>query len=147
MFIILILTIGCVGGVEVDKLQKQIIINESNHENMKRIVEKQSINSVKVIKAKVTAYAPHDNKSGICNDGTPNTTATGTYPKVGIVAVDPRKIPYGTEMHIPGYGYAIAEDTGSALREYNGIQIDVVMNSYEEAIQWGVKYVDVTLEV
>jgi 3D (Asp-Asp-Asp) domain-containing protein len=78
-------------------------------------------------------------------DNTPNTTSTGHLPSRGIVAVDPKKIPYGTKLHIPGYGQAVAQDTGSALRKYNGIQIDVVLPTYKEAKEWGVRYLDVKL--
>lgn len=92
------------------------------------------------IRAIVTAYAPYDNKSGICNDGTPDTTATNTKPKRGTIAVDPKRIPYGTKLYIPEYGYGIVEDTGSALRkDKNNIRIDVYMDTYEEAIEWGKK--------
>jgi 3D (Asp-Asp-Asp) domain-containing protein len=95
------------------------------------------------IKAKVTAYAPNDNKSGICNDGD-ILTSTGKIASRGMVAVDPKKIPYGTKLYIPGYGIAEAQDTGGAIRAYDGVQIDIVMDSYEEAIEWGVRYLDVT---
>jgi 3D (Asp-Asp-Asp) domain-containing protein len=42
-------------------------------------------------------------------------TATGTTVRKGTVAVDPRVIPLGTQMYIPGYGYGVAEDTGGAV--------------------------------
>jgi len=42
-------------------------------------------------------------------------TATGTTVHKGTVAVDPRVIPLGTRMDIPGYGYGVAEDTGGAI--------------------------------
>ncbi|MDW7670000.1 MAG: hypothetical protein SCJ93_14340, partial [Bacillota bacterium] len=38
-------------------------------------------NKITTITAIVTAYAPFDNQSGMCNDGDPTSTATGTYPK------------------------------------------------------------------
>ena len=92
------------------------------------------------IRAIVTAYAPYDNKSGMCNDGTPDTTATNTKPKRGTIAADPKRIPYGTKLYIPEYGYGIVEDTGSALRkDKDNIRIDVYMDTYEEAIEWGKK--------
>jgi len=92
------------------------------------------------IRAIITAYAPYDNKSGMCNDGTPDTTATNTTPKRGTIAVDPKRIPYGTKLYIPEYGYGIVEDTGSALRkDKDNIRIDVYMDTYEEAIEWGKK--------
>ncbi|MCR4963881.1 MAG: G5 domain-containing protein [Firmicutes bacterium] len=65
---------------------------------------------------------------------TGNRTATGTWPKVGTIAVDPRYIPLGTRVYIDGYGYATAEDTGGAIK---GNIIDLYMNSYDECIRWG----------
>ncbi len=47
--------------------------------------------------------------------GGSGTTATGTVVHKGTVAVDPRVIPLGTRMYIPGYGYGVAEDTGGAI--------------------------------
>jgi len=44
-----------------------------------------------------------------------STTATGTTVRKGTVAVDPRVIPLGTQMYIPGYGYGVAEDTGGSV--------------------------------
>lgn len=45
-------------------------------------------------------------------------TATGVLVTYGIVAVDPDVIPLGTRMFIPGYGYAVAADTGGAVKGY-----------------------------
>jgi 3D (Asp-Asp-Asp) domain-containing protein len=50
------------------------------------------------------------------SSGGSGTTATGTGVYKGIVAVDPRVIPLGTRMYIPGYGYGVAADTGGAIR-------------------------------
>lgn len=47
--------------------------------------------------------------------GGSGTTACGTTVRKGTVAVDPRVIPLGTRMYIPGYGYGVAEDTGGAV--------------------------------
>lgn len=52
--------------------------------------------------------APSDPNYGI--------TASGRVVTYGIVAVDPNVIPLGTRMFIPGYGYAIAADTGGAVK-------------------------------
>lgn len=56
--------------------------------------------------------------------------------------MDPRVIPYGTKLYVEGYGYAIAEDTGGAIK---GNKIDVYFNSAEECSNWGVRYVNVYL--
>lgn len=49
------------------------------------------------------------------SSGGDGITATGLPLDVGIVAVDPRVIPLGTRLYIPGYGYALAADTGGAI--------------------------------
>ena len=67
-------------------------------------------------------------------------TSIGLVAARGIVAVDPRVIPYYTKMYIPGYGIAMAGDTGGAIR---GNRVDLFMDSYEEAINWGRRNVEV----
>ena len=69
-------------------------------------------------------------------------TARGSYLRKGLVAVDPSVIPLGTRLYIPGYGHAIADDTGGAIR---GNRIDLAFDSYEEAIQFGRR--DVTVYI
>ena len=98
-----------------------------------------------MVLARVTAYAPFDNVSGICADEDPTVTSVGHRPGPQYVAVDPKRIPYGTRLRIPGYGEVIAGDTGGALRQYDGIAIDVFMDTYEDAIQWGVQYIEVEI--
>jgi len=71
---------------------------------------------------------------------TGNRTATGTWPSRGTVAVDPRVIPLGTELHIEGYGSAVAADTGGAIQ---GQKIDLYMDSEHECLQWGRRKVEV----
>ena len=100
---------------------------------------------ITTVYVKVTAYAPLDNRSGICADETPRTTATMKLPSRGMVAVNPNRIPYGTKVYVPGYGYAKAEDTGGAVCSYDGIQIEVLMDTYEEAMNWGVRYMEVKI--
>lgn len=53
-------------------------------------------------------------------------TASGTKLRPGVVAVDPSVIPLGTRLYIEGYGYAIAEDTGGAIK---GMKIDLFMDT------------------
>ena len=103
-------------------------------------INKSNARDFKVEKLIVTAYAPLDNRSGICADGDPTKTSTGTYPERGTVAVNPKVFAYGTEFYIPGYGPGIAEDTGGAIRRSTR-KIDVVVDSYEEAMEWGVREV------
>jgi uncharacterized protein YabE (DUF348 family) len=99
-----------------------------------------------VIKVKATAYDPVSSGSKK-RPGQEHVeyTATGTVAKrnpggYSTIAVDPKVIPLGTKVYVEGYGYAIAEDTGGAIK---GSKIDVYFNSYKEAINWGVKSVNV----
>ncbi len=69
-------------------------------------------------------------------------TSTGRRAAVGVVAVDPKVIPYGTELYIVSadgsivYGYAIAGDTGGALTS-GRVMIDLFMDTYEDCIRFG----------
>jgi 3D (Asp-Asp-Asp) domain-containing protein len=72
----------------------------------------------------------------------PGTTATGIPVGWGVVAVDPSFIPLGTRMTIPGYGEAVAADTGSAVQ---GAIIDLWFPTTAQALQWGRRTVTITL--
>ncbi len=93
--------------------------------------------STAVLTVTSTAYCPTDDGGGY--------TATGTRPvRVpegwSTIAVDPRVIPLGTRVYVEGYGYAIAQDTGGAIK---GNKIDVFLNSHSEAVKWGRRTVKV----
>jgi 3D (Asp-Asp-Asp) domain-containing protein len=61
-------------------------------------------------------------------------TAIGRRAGYGIVAVDPRIIPLGTRLYIPGYGMAIAGDTGGDIV---GRRIDLGFDSLQGALDFG----------
>lgn len=80
-----------------------------------------------------------------CTGKTPGSagygiTASGIKAQYGVVAVDPKVIPLGTKLYIEGYGYAIAGDTGGAIK---GNKVDLYFNTYSEAINYGVRQVKV----
>lgn len=63
-------------------------------------------------------------------------TATGTLATAGrTIAVDPRKIPYGSKVVIDGHTY-IAEDCGGLIK---GNKIDICVSSHTEAYQKGIR--------
>jgi uncharacterized protein YabE (DUF348 family)/3D (Asp-Asp-Asp) domain-containing protein len=66
-------------------------------------------------------------------------TRSGMYLTKGIVAVDPNVIPLGTRLYIPGYGFAIAADTGGGII---GDRIDM---GYPDgvAVDWYTGWTDV----
>ena len=69
-------------------------------------------------------------------------TASGRATAHGVVAVDTRVIPMGSKLFIPGYGWAVAADTGGAIV---GNKIDVWFPSLGQCYQWGVR--PVTIQV
>lgn len=69
-------------------------------------------------------------------------TATGMPAGPGVVAVDPSVIPLGSRLVIPGYGDAVAADTGSGVR---GAMIDLWFPTQAQARAWGRRTVTVTL--
>ena len=70
------------------------------------------------------------------------TTATGLPVGWGVVAVDPSIIPLGTHMTIPGYGEAVAADTGGSVV---GATIDLWFPSTAQANAWGRRTVTIVL--
>ena len=88
-----------------------------------------------VLTMEATAYYPLD-----CGGDGYGITATGIPATYGVAAVDPYVIPLGTRLYIPGYGEAIAADTGGAIVGY---RIDLCMESYDECMQFGRRNVTV----
>jgi 3D (Asp-Asp-Asp) domain-containing protein len=72
----------------------------------------------------------------------PGKTALGLPVRKGVVAVDPKLIPLGTRMHVPGYGPSIAADVGTAIK---GRIIDLWMPTDAAARRWGRRTVTITI--
>ena len=88
-----------------------------------------------IMAMEATAYLPTDgNGEGI--------TASGTRATYGVAAVDPSVIPLGSRLYVPGYGEAVAEDTGGAI---TGYRIDLCMESREQAMAFGRRVITVFL--
>lgn len=95
-----------------------------------------SFGSRRVIELVATGYGPGGNgRWGM-------RTASGARCRYGLVAVDPRIIPLGTPLFIEGYGYAIAADTGSAIK---GMRVDLFYESDSRAEMIGRKKVRVII--
>ena len=61
----------------------------------------------RVLRMKATSYHPG-------SQGNSTATATGAVLRKGIIASNPRVIPYGTEVYVAGYGIGSMEDTAAA---------------------------------
>lgn len=92
----------------------------------------------KVLTGSGTAYTA---KSGA-------KTATGQVAREGLVAVNPNVIPYGTRLYITTvdgswtYGYAVAADTGSALKNGSAL-VDLYYSSESKCRSFGRRQVKV----
>ena len=89
-------------------------------------------------------YDIYRSATAYCGGG---TTASGLEcvrkpDGISTVAVDPNVIPLGTFMYIEGYGYAVAADTGGAIK---GNKIDIYYDYEHECNNWGVQNVKVTI--
>lgn len=93
-------------------------------------------NYKKVVNMTATAYAPGQEDNGKWGD----MTYMGGTVKKGVAAVDPKVIPMGSRLWIEGYGEAIAEDQGSAIK---GNRIDLAFNTRPEALNYGIQNVKV----
>lgn len=118
---------------EVKQLQNEVNELTAHIETLRQVTEKYSVDTFQV-----TAYSPYDNVSGMENDGNPNKTATGTKPRPGTIAVDPKVIPYGSKIIIiyedGTVEYGVAEDCGGLIK---GNIIDVFRQTYKEAVKHG----------
>lgn len=67
-------------------------------------------------------------------------TKTEKPAKVGYIAADWNVLPKGTRVYVPGYGDAIVEDIGPAIK---GHKIDIFTgygdSGLQKAIEWGVR--------
>ena len=91
----------------------------------------------KTLVVSATAYSRHE-------AGLSNFTATGIDLSVNpmVIAVDPSVIPLGSLVNVPGYGIAIAGDTGGAIV---GNKIDLHMENLNAALAFGRQTVTITI--
>lgn len=110
------------------------VLSTTNSDNIK--IESNPTNNYKEVYTMMsTAYAGD------------TITYMGTTPVrdpdgISTIAVDPSIIPLGSKVYIPGYGLAIASDTGGLIK---GNRIDLFLNSEDECINWSVQTVSLYL--
>ena len=86
---------------------------------------------------KITAYCP----CAKCCGKTNGRTASGTTATAGRTVAASSKFAFGTKLNIGGHIYTV-EDRGGAI---NGNKIDIFVNTHAEALQWGVRYLNVSV--
>lgn len=107
--------------------------------------EKTLDDSWRVVQMRVTAYCPCSKCCGEYSDG---ITACNYRIQNGdrFVAAD-KRYPFGTGMVIPGYNDSKpveVKDRGGAIQNN---KLDVFFNTHQEALAWGVQYLDVLVKI
>ena len=86
---------------------------------------------------KITAYC----SCAKCCGKTTGRTASGTQATAGRTVAASAKFAFGTKLNIGGHIYTV-EDRGGAIQ---GNRIDIYVSSHSAALQWGVKYLPVSV--
>lgn len=147
--------------LEVEKYRKKVTTNENSlQEYKKKLKDAEARKATMVASAEkpktptVDRGASSSSKSFTVNasaytaycNGCSGVTRTGvnlrSNPNMKLIAVDPRVIPLGSKVYVEGYGYAVAGDTGGAIK---GNRIDLHMPTKAAAYQWGRKNVKITI--
>jgi 3D (Asp-Asp-Asp) domain-containing protein len=142
-------------GKEVKRDQiKETIIKEPVKEVIERGTKSVLITSngnrynyKKILNVNATGYTASYSDTGK-SPGDPGfgITCTGIPVRKGVIAVDPNVIPLGSKLYIESlngeedYGYAIAADTGGAIK---GNKIDLYFETRAVALNWGYRGVRV----
>ncbi|NLM51279.1 MAG: hypothetical protein GX197_00415 [Firmicutes bacterium] len=112
----------------------------------------QRVNYLDVYTVTATAYCPGTVASGCPHDENGRSVCTGKFndgitasgmkavagdgskEKPHLVAVDPDIFPLGSKLYIEGYGFAVAADTGQAIK---GLRLDMLFPDHLSALKFG----------
>jgi 3D (Asp-Asp-Asp) domain-containing protein len=125
--------------------QKEQLKNDTNtiDKETDKEVDIQVVEPVNLGKFKLTAYCSCEECCGKWAYNRPNGVvygAIGEELKEGYsIAVDPEVIPYRSEVVIDGKTYK-AQDCGGAIK---GNRIDVYFEDHDDALEFGVQYAEV----
>jgi 3D (Asp-Asp-Asp) domain-containing protein len=82
---------------------------------------------------KLRLYATSYHPAALGGD---DVTATGRKLQKGIVAIDPKLIPYSTQVYVEGYGVGLAADTGSPRTTPYWIDLGFSDSDFERWTRW-----------
>jgi 3D (Asp-Asp-Asp) domain-containing protein len=104
-----------------------------------------AVRPVKTIEFLVTAYSPDAASCGEFADGLTATLHSVETNAFRLVAADPKVLPYGSMITVPGYAenqIVPVLDCGGKIK---GNRLDLLFPTHEQAIAWGVKRLTVTI--
>lgn len=97
------------------------------------------VRPARVLLMRVTAYSPDHRSCGVFADGQTATLHSVWTNGMRLVAADPKLLPYGTMLTVPGYAdgeIVPVLDCGGAIK---GARLDLLYPTHERALQWGVQ--------
>lgn len=96
-----------------------------------------------------TGYCPCSLCCGLFSDGRTSTNRSVKSFPFGIAA-DPQLIPYRTMVDVPGYGLAMVDDTGGAMRQSAAkqrVHFDLRFQTHSQARNWGRRWIYLALPI
>lgn len=139
--------LSLIAGVAYTKADRTVTfsVQRSAFGDLARSTQNAEPSEWQTIRMRVTGYCPCPKCCGEYADG---ITANGHKIKPGdtFVAAD-KRFAFGTEMIIPGYNNSQPVkvlDRGGAIR---GNKLDAFFHTHQEALEWGVQYLDVQVRV
>ena len=115
-------------------------LGDIKHENKKEIHQNIKTEPITIV-YKITAYCPCKKCCGIHADG---ITASGYRINKGDKFCAAGDFDFLTILKIPNYGLAIVLDRGGAIKENC---IDIYFDTHEEALEWGVEYLEIDIVI
>jgi 3D (Asp-Asp-Asp) domain-containing protein len=109
----------------------------------------EAVSGMRWVAVKTTGYCPCALCCGLFADGKTAINRDVTQFPYGI-AVEPKLVPYRLMVDVPGYGTAMVDDTGGAMRQSakEGIvHFDLRFVTHSEARRWGVRHMYIALPV
>ncbi|ACT03403.1 3D domain-containing protein [Paenibacillus sp. JDR-2] len=139
------------GGVAAPSLAAAPAAKQEIHEGTKKnkdgnaaveAIAEQALSTVQVVATGYTAgYESTGKRPGHPQYGITYSGVKVRRGQVSTVAADTRLFPIGTLLYIPGYGYGVVADTGSAIK---GHRLDLYFETIKDVYkQWGKRTVDV----
>lgn len=129
----------------LDSISLPISIQTTPSPAAKKITQSQLLESEGLISTP-QGFLPYSNKLTVFStsydkncSGCNAITASGLPTGYGVVAVDPKVIPLGTQLYIPGYGIAVAGDTGGNIK---GNKVDLGFDNIKNG-WWSSRFVEI----
>lgn len=126
-------------GLKIEVVETEPVDTEIRYFNGR------AVRPVRTMWMTVTGYSPDERSCGKWADGITASNKSVWTNAMQMVAADTRILPFGSLLSIDGYAgdqIVPVEDRGGAIK---GMRLDLLYPTHEEALQWGIKHMPVTV--